>query len=96
MAIEVINPIPVSAVQALAIRKLALRNSKFNAQDMAQLMFDRQVKNSFTPLVKTIVEDAARKFDMATAGGFEPPCTREEYIKRAATEYRDILADLES
>ena len=96
MAIEVINPIAVSAVQALAIRKLALRNSKYSAQDMAQLMFDRQIKNSFTPLVKTIVEDAAKKYDMAVAGGFEPPCTRDEYVKRAATEYRDILAELEA
>lgn len=88
--------INVNSVQAAAIRKMALRNSKYSNQEYAQLTFDRAVRNSFTPLVKTIVEDAAKKFDMATAGGFEPPCTREEYVKRAATEYRDILAELES
>jgi hypothetical protein len=94
--VEVVEMVSVNDVQARAIRKMALRNSKYNAQDFAQLMFDRQVRNSFTPLVKSIVEDAARKFDMATAGGFEPPCTRDEYVKRAATEYRDILAELEA
>ena len=88
--------IAVSNVQAQAIRKMALRNSKYSNAEYAQLMFDRQVRNSFTPLVKTIVEDAAKKYDMAVAGGFEPPCTREEYVKRAATEYRDILAELEA
>ena len=88
--------ITVTDTQAMAIRKLALRNSKYSNAEYAQLMFDRQVKNSFTPLVKTIVEDAAKKYDMAVAGGFEPPCTRDEYVKRAAIEYRDILAELEA
>lgn len=95
MAIEAIT-VTISDVQAQAIRKMALRNSKYSNAEYAQLMFDRQVRNSFTPLVKTIVEDAAKKYDMAVAGGFEPPCTRDEYVKRAATEYRDILAELES
>ena len=96
MAIEQIEMVAVNENQARAIRKMALRNSKYNAETFAQLLFDRAVKNSFTPLVKSIAEDAAKKYEMAVAGGFEPPCTKEEYVKRAATEYRDILSELES
>jgi len=88
--------VTISDTQAQAIRKMALRNSRLSNEQFAQLLFDRQVRNSFTPLVKGIVEDAAKKFDLAVAGGFEPPCTRDEYIKRAAEEYRTILAELEA
>ena len=96
MAIEVINPIAVSPAQERAIRKMSLRYSGVNANQFAAILLKRIVANTFKPLVKGIVEDAAKKFDMATAGGFQPPCTREEYIKRAATEYKDILSELDS
>lgn len=94
-SIEVIEMVAVSPAQAKAIRKLALRNSKHNAEQFAQLVFDRAVKNNFAPLVKSIAEDAAKKYDQAVAGGFEPPCTRQEYVTRAAIEYKDILSELE-
>jgi hypothetical protein len=94
--IEQIDLVTVSPTQQRALRKLALRNSKYSASEFSQIVFDRAVKNAFTPLVKTIAEDAAKKYDMAVAGGFEPPCTKDEYVKRAAVEYRDILSELES
>lgn len=95
MANETIT-IAVSSVQAQAIRKMALRNSRLSNAQFAQLLFDRQVRNSFTPLVKGIAEDAAKRFDLAVSGGFQPPMERDAYIKSAAEEYRAILAELES
>lgn len=113
-AIETIKTVKVSDAQAKAIRKLALRNSKFSAEQFAQLVFDRAVKNSFSPLVKSIATDAMAKYKMAISGGFPAPTyktvekdektgvetevfvtlTAEEYAKRAAVEYRDILSEL--
>jgi hypothetical protein len=96
MAIEAINPIAVTDAQARAIRKMSLRDSKHSTNEFAAILLGRVVVNTFKPMVKSIAEDAAKKYDMATAGGFECELTREEYVKRAATEYRDILAELES
>ena len=97
MAIDVINPIVVTEAQARAIRKMSLRDSKHSTNEFAAILLGRVVANTFKPLVKTIVADAAKKFDMAVASGASfGNITREEYIKRAATEYRDILAELES
>ncbi len=111
--LEHIGSVKVSDAQAKAIRKLALRNSKFTAVEFAQLTFDRAVKNSFSPLVKSIAADAKKKYEMAIAGGFPAPTyktvekndkdvevevfvtlTADEYAKRAAIEYRDILSEL--
>lgn len=106
MAIEVINPIPVSEVQMKAIRKLALRDSKVSANEMAALLFKRSVVNTFKPVVKAIHADAKKRYEMAVAGGFPAPTykgedgkdvvlTADEYAKRAADEYKSILSDLE-
>lgn len=97
MAIETVNPIVVTDAQARAIRKMALRYSNVNSNQMAAILLKRIVSNTFKPLVKGIVEDAAKKYDMAVASGASfGEIKREEYIKRAATEYRDILAELEA
>jgi len=106
MAIETINAITISDAQAKAIRKLALRDSKVNANEMAALLFKRSVVNTFKPVVKAIAEDARKRYAMAVAGGFPAPTykgedgkdvvlTADEYAKRAADEYKSILSDLE-
>ena len=68
-------------------------------------MFDRAVKNSFAPIVKSIAEDAGSKWDAAIANGFPIPTylndkketvelTKAEYVRRAVTEYQAILNEL--
>jgi hypothetical protein len=107
MAIEVINPIVITEAQMKAVRKLALRDSKVNANQMAALLFKRAVVNTFKPVAKAIAEDARKRYAMAVAGGFPAPTykgedgkdivlTADEYAKRAAEEYRLILSDLEA
>ena len=94
MAIEAINPITVTAAQAKAIRKMAIANAGVSNNQMAALVFGRAVKNAFTPMAKSVGEKAGKLYDMAEAGGFKPDLPRDEYVKRALAEYRDILSDL--
>lgn len=94
MAIEAITAVAVTDAQAKAIRKMAIQNSGISANQMATILFNRAVKNTFTPMAKVVGDKAAKLYDMASAGGFKPDLPRDEYIKRALTEYRDILADL--
>lgn len=112
MPIETINPIAVTEAQAKAIRKLALRDSKLNANEVAAMLFRRAIVNTFKPVTKAIAEDARKRYAMAVAGGFPAPSytakdektgkdvqvvlTADEYAKRAAEEYKLILSDLES
>lgn len=94
MAIEQLELITVTAAQAKAIRKMALRNSKHTAESLAQDLFAQVVRGRFTAIAKGVGADAGAKFDMAVAGGFEPPMERAEYVERAVTEYNEILRDL--
>ena len=111
MAIETINPVPVSAAQAKAIRKLALRYTNVDGNKMAAILLTRAIVNTFKPVAKAIAEDAKKRYQMAVVGGFPAPTykvkgedgketevvlTADEYAKRAAQEYKDILSELEA
>lgn len=111
MSIETINAVPVTEAQAKAIRKLALRYTNVDGNKMAAILLTRSIVNTFKPVAKAIAEDAKKRYQMAVAGGFPAPTyqskdkdgkeitvtlTADEYARRAAQEYKDILADLEA
>lgn len=106
MAIEVINPITLTGAQQKAVRKLALADSKHTANEFAAILVGRIVINTFKPAAKAVAEKAKMRYELAIAGGFPAPTykvdgkdavlTADEYAKRAAQEYKDILSELEA
>lgn len=92
--IETVALVELTAAQGRAVRKLALRSSNKSAQELADNLLAQVIRGRFTAVAKNIAEDAGAKYDMAVAGGFEPPCTRAEYVSKAAEEYKDILSEL--
>lgn len=86
--------ISVSQEQAVAIRKLSLKYESVSVAQMGQKLFNSAIKNAFTPYSKAVTENAGKQWDAATKLGFDTKLSREEYVKRAATETREILAGL--
>lgn len=98
--IEQIANVPVTPMQAKAIRKLALGSNKKSATELAADLFGQVIRGRFKAKAEAAGDDAGAKYDLLLASGLlteefkKQMPTRAAYISKAKAEYAEILAEL--